>query len=59
MRVRVHQQLNGLARARATARVNVRVAPRRWRLRAEVDAETQRTAQLDLLANAVISLIRG
>jgi uncharacterized membrane protein YccC len=55
----VHRQLNGLARARATARVNVRVAPRRWRLRSQVDGERQRTAQLDLLANAVISLIRA
>jgi uncharacterized membrane protein YgaE (UPF0421/DUF939 family) len=55
----IHQQLNALARARATARVNVRVAPRRWRRRAVVDAENQRTAQLDLLANAVISLIRS
>ena len=55
----IHQQLNALARARATARVNVRVAPRRWRRRAAVDAENVRTAQLDLLANAVISLIRS
>jgi uncharacterized membrane protein YgaE (UPF0421/DUF939 family) len=55
----IHQQLNALARARATARINVRVAPRRWRRRPAVDAEDLRTARLDLLANAVISLIRS
>jgi uncharacterized membrane protein YgaE (UPF0421/DUF939 family) len=55
----LHQGLAGLARARATARLNVRVAPRRWRLRAAVDAEVARTAQLDLLANAVLSLVRS
>jgi hypothetical protein len=55
----IHQRLNGLARARGTARVNVRVAPRRWRLRGAVEAEDGRTAQLDLLANAVISLMRA
>jgi uncharacterized membrane protein YgaE (UPF0421/DUF939 family) len=55
----LHQVLAELARARATARTNVRVAPRRWRLRAAVDAEVARTAQLDLLANAVLSLVRA
>jgi uncharacterized membrane protein YgaE (UPF0421/DUF939 family) len=55
----IHRQLAALARARSTARVNVRVAPRRWRLRAAVDAEVRRTARLDLLANAVLSLIRA
>ena len=45
--------LSALARARATARLNVRVAPRRFPQRAAVDAENRRTAQLDLLANAV------
>lgn len=55
----IHQELGSLARARATAHTNVRVAPRRWRLRAVVDAENRRTAQLDLLANAVLSLIRA
>ena len=55
----IHQSLSALARARATARVNVRVAPRRWPQRRAVDAENRRTAQLDLLANAVISLIRS
>lgn len=55
----VHQLLGGLARARSTARANVRVAPRRFHLRAMVDAEGERTARLDLLANAVLSLIRA
>jgi uncharacterized membrane protein YgaE (UPF0421/DUF939 family) len=55
----IHQLLAGLARARSTARANVRVAPRRFRLRAVVDAEAERTARLDLLANAVLSLMRA
>lgn len=55
----IHRQLAALARARATARLNVRVAPRRFSLRAEVDAEVERTARVDLLANAVLSLIRA
>jgi uncharacterized membrane protein YgaE (UPF0421/DUF939 family) len=55
----VHQRLATLARARSTARANVRVAPRRWRLRSQVDAENERTAQLDLLANAVVGLVRA
>jgi len=55
----VHQLLAALARARSTAHANVRVAPRRWRLRRPVDAEIARVAQLDLLANAVLSLLRA
>jgi uncharacterized membrane protein YgaE (UPF0421/DUF939 family) len=55
----IHNRLSALARARATARVAVRVAPRRWRLRAVVDAEDRRTARLDLLANAALSLMRA
>jgi uncharacterized membrane protein YgaE (UPF0421/DUF939 family) len=55
----IHQQLAGLARARSTARANVRIAPRRWRLRQTVDAENRRTAQLDLLANTVLGLVRA
>jgi len=55
----IHHRLNGLARARTTARTNVRIAPRRWRLRPAVEAEDRRTAQVDLLANAVISLMRA
>jgi uncharacterized membrane protein YgaE (UPF0421/DUF939 family) len=55
----IHQRLAQLARARATAHANVRIAPRRWSLRALVDAENDRTARLDLLANAVIGLVRA
>lgn len=55
----IHRQLSALARARATARTNVRVAPRRFHLRPEVDAEVTRTGRVDLLANAVLSLIRA
>jgi hypothetical protein len=55
----IHQLLGGLARTRATAHANVRVAPRRWRLRTTVDAEIERTEPLDLLANAVLSLVRA
>ena len=55
----IHQGLAALNLARATARANVRVAPRRWRLRGLVDAETARVAHLHLLANAVLGLIRA
>ncbi len=54
----VHERLADLAQARLTARANVRVAPRRRRLRGAVDAELARTARLDLLAGAALSLIR-
>jgi uncharacterized membrane protein YgaE (UPF0421/DUF939 family) len=55
----IHRQLSALARARDTARTNVRVAPRRFHLRPAVDAEATRTGRVDLLANAVLSLIRA
>jgi uncharacterized membrane protein YgaE (UPF0421/DUF939 family) len=55
----IHRQLAALAQARATASANVRIAPRRWRLRRAVDGETSRIAQLDLLANAVLGLVRA
>jgi uncharacterized membrane protein YgaE (UPF0421/DUF939 family) len=54
----VHVQLARLADAREIARINVRVAPRRWHLRGAVADEDRRIAQLDLLANAVLSLVR-
>ena len=54
----IHRQLADLAQARLIARANVRIAPRRWRLREEVDREDQRISQLDLLANAALSLFR-
>lgn len=55
----IHQRLARLARARSTARANVRIAPRRWGMREPIDAEIRRTAQLDLLANAVLGLVRA
>jgi len=56
---RVHRLLAELAAARSTARAAVRIAPRRWPQRAAVDAEVQRTAYVDLLANTVLSLERA
>ena len=55
----IHRQLAQLAAARSTATANVKVAPRRWPLRSAVLAETERIAQLDLLANAVLGLVRA
>jgi uncharacterized membrane protein YgaE (UPF0421/DUF939 family) len=55
----IHEQLALLAQARMTARANVRIAPRRWHLRPVVDAEDQRIARLDLLANSMLSLVRA
>jgi uncharacterized membrane protein YgaE (UPF0421/DUF939 family) len=55
----VHAHLAALADARRTAREITRVAPRRWRLRASVAAEDHRAAHVDLLANAVLSLVRA
>jgi uncharacterized membrane protein YgaE (UPF0421/DUF939 family) len=55
----IHDKLGGLAEARVRARANVRIAPRRWRLRRVVDAEDRRIASFDLLANAVLSLVRA
>ena len=54
----VHSQLGALAAARMTARANVRIAPRRWRLRPLLVAEEERIGRLDLLANAALSLFR-
>jgi len=55
----IHRQLSALGQARMTARANVRIAPRRWRMRDAVAAEDQRVARFDLLANASLSLIRA
>jgi uncharacterized membrane protein YgaE (UPF0421/DUF939 family) len=55
----IHDKLGGLAEARARAKANVRIAPRRWHLRPVVDAEDHRIARFDLLANAVLSLVRA
>lgn len=55
----IHAEIGALARARSTARANVRIAPRRWRLRTLVDAENHRTLQLHLMASAVLGLLRA
>jgi uncharacterized membrane protein YgaE (UPF0421/DUF939 family) len=55
----IHDKLGGLAAARGRAKANVRIAPRRWHLRPIVDAEDRRIARFDLLANAVLSLVRA
>jgi uncharacterized membrane protein YgaE (UPF0421/DUF939 family) len=55
----LHQGLANLAEARSSARANVRIAPRRWRLRGVVDAEDRRLARLHLLADAVLGLVRA
>jgi uncharacterized membrane protein YgaE (UPF0421/DUF939 family) len=55
----LHERLAQLAEARSAARTNVRVAPRRWSLRATVDAEDQRLARLNLLADAALSVVRS
>jgi len=54
----IHRQLGALARTQATARASVRIAPRRWRLRGAVAAESSRTAHLELLSNAVLGMVR-
>jgi uncharacterized membrane protein YgaE (UPF0421/DUF939 family) len=55
----IHEQLSMLAQARMTARANARIAPRRWRLRPIIEAEDQRIARLNLLADATLSLVRA
>jgi uncharacterized membrane protein YgaE (UPF0421/DUF939 family) len=55
----VHEQLAKLTLARSSARANVRVAPRRWRLRGFVDAENRRLARLHLLADGALSVVRA
>jgi uncharacterized membrane protein YgaE (UPF0421/DUF939 family) len=55
----VHRRLAELADARATARANVRIAPRRWHLRPIVEAELARLSRFDGLAEAVLGTARG
>ncbi len=58
-------EVDGLAdlghhlQARMTARADARIAPRRWRLRPIIEAEDQRIARLNLLADATLSLVRA
>ncbi len=55
----IHRRLSGLTAARNTARASVRVAPRRMRLRARVDAEERRVSRLYLLAGGALTLARA
>jgi uncharacterized membrane protein YgaE (UPF0421/DUF939 family) len=55
----IHRRLADLASARATARANVRIAPRRWRLRPIVEAELARLSRFDGLAEAVLGTARA
>ena len=55
----VHQRLAELTAARSTAQKTVRIAPRRWRQRAIVDAEDRRLARLDLLATTALGIVRA
>jgi uncharacterized membrane protein YgaE (UPF0421/DUF939 family) len=56
---RIHGTLAQLAQSRSTARNIVRIAPLRWRLRDAVDTATEQAAQLDLLGNSVLGLLRA
>lgn len=55
----VHQQLGGLIDARVTARLVMRTAPRRWRVRGEVVGADRQAARLALLAVSVVQLSRA
>ncbi len=55
----VHHRLSELANARATASANVRIAPRRWKLRTIVDAEILRLSRFDALAETVLGTTRA
>ncbi|OBG75280.1 MULTISPECIES: aromatic acid exporter family protein [unclassified Mycobacterium] len=56
---RVHAQLGGLVEARTTARQVVRVAPRRWGLRAAVRAADHQAVHVAMLAGSVLQLARA
>ncbi|HEX3510298.1 MAG TPA: FUSC family protein [Solirubrobacteraceae bacterium] len=55
----IHRRLSALTAARNTARSSVRVAPRRMRLRALVDAEEQRVSRIYLLTGGSLALARA
>jgi uncharacterized membrane protein YgaE (UPF0421/DUF939 family) len=55
----VQEAVGALARARVMAHNNVRIAPRRWRLRAVVDHEISRLTRFDALAVAVLGVARA
>lgn len=54
----VHGRLTALTRARDTALVSVRVAPRRMPMRHAVEAEEMRVARIYLLASGALTLMR-
>jgi uncharacterized membrane protein YgaE (UPF0421/DUF939 family) len=56
---RIRSEMGALAAARSTAANNARLAPRRWRLRAEVARESSRVTQLDLLSGSAMGLVRA
>lgn len=56
---RVHSELAELAQARAAAIQTATMAPRRRPVREQVRKLTDHTAQLDLLADTVVSMLRG
>jgi uncharacterized membrane protein YgaE (UPF0421/DUF939 family) len=55
---RLLPQLGSLAQARTTARWEVRISPRRWPDRAAVQSADRRAAQIVLVANAALELVR-
>jgi uncharacterized membrane protein YgaE (UPF0421/DUF939 family) len=56
---RIYEQLGELIAARFTAAEIVRLAPRWWRARSAVRALDDRLVHLNMLANAVLSLLRA
>jgi uncharacterized membrane protein YgaE (UPF0421/DUF939 family) len=56
---RVHEQLSGLLEARTTARHVVTIAPRRWGLRATIEAADHQAVHVALLAGSVLQLARA
>ncbi|WP_293314022.1 FUSC family protein [Mycobacterium sp.] len=56
---RVHEQLGELVQARATARHAVRIAPRRWGMRASVRAADHQAVHVALFAGSVLQLARA
>lgn len=54
----LHRRLSALTQARRTARMSVRVAPRRLAMRARVDREEERVSRMYVLASSVLSLMR-
>ncbi|WP_406816080.1 FUSC family protein [Mycobacterium sp. M23085] len=56
---RVHERLSGLLEARTTARNVVTIAPRRWGLRAVIQAADHQAVHVGLLAGSVLQLARA